>query len=74
LFLGKPVEEDLLHWERLSELVFSLFRHLPGEESSKLWRGLAAVVHAGMEERVQPMTGIEAPHQDSLEPTKALQN
>ena len=39
-----------LHRHRLRQLVFPLLRHVPGQESTEGRRGLAAMVHTGVEE------------------------
>jgi hypothetical protein len=56
-----------LDWEWLRQLVFPLVCHLPGEEGGEVWWRLAAMGDTGVAERAQPMAGIEAPHEESLQ-------
>src|SRR5215468_5631381 len=62
--------EDTLDWEWLRQLVFPLVCHLPGEEGREVWGRLAALGDTGVEERAQPVAGIEAPHEECLEHAK----
>ena len=50
--------------------MFPLVCHLPGEEGREVWGRLAALGDTGVEERTQPMAGIETPHEERLEHTK----
>ena len=47
-----------------------LVRHLPGQKRGDVGWGLAAMGGTGVEERAQPMAGIQAPQHDCLENAK----
>jgi hypothetical protein len=59
---GQTVPGDPLYREWLRQLMFPFVCHLPGEEGGEVWWRLAAMGDAGVEERTQPMAGIEAPY------------
>ena len=47
--------------------MFPRIRHVPGQESTEVRRGLAPIIHTGLEACAEPMAGIEAPQDDGWE-------